>query len=118
MPPALPHVKSGKLRALAVTTAKRASAAPEVPTVAESGVPGFDVSNWQGIVAPMKTPRPVVQKLNHDLLATLKLQGMNEALANQGLEPVGSTPEQFGELIRREVARYTKVVKAANIRVE
>ncbi|HYH41261.1 MAG TPA: tripartite tricarboxylate transporter substrate-binding protein, partial [Burkholderiales bacterium] len=118
MPPALPHVKSGKLRALAVTTLKRATAAPDVPTVAESGVPGFDASNWQGIVVPMKTPRPVVQKLNRDILATLKLPGMGEALGNQGLEPVGGTPEQFSELIKREVARYTQVVKAANIRVE
>jgi tripartite-type tricarboxylate transporter receptor subunit TctC len=118
MPPALPHVKSGKLRALAVTTLKRATAAPEVPTVAESGVPGFDASNWQGLVAPMRTPRPILQKLNRDVLATLNLPGMSEALANQGLEPAGGTPEQFSELIKREVARYTKLVKAANIRVE
>src|SRR5687767_5466681 len=73
MPPALPHVKSGKLRALGVSTAKRAAAAPEVPTIAESGVPGFEVSNWQGITAPAKTPRPIVLKLNRDLATTLKL---------------------------------------------
>ena len=118
MPPALPHVKSGKLRALAVTTLKRATAASDVPTVAESGVAGFDASNWQGLVAPMKTPRTIVQKLNRDVLATLKLPGMSEALANQGLEPAGGTPEQFAELIKREVARYTQLVIAANIRVD
>jgi tripartite-type tricarboxylate transporter receptor subunit TctC len=118
MPPALPHVKSGKLRALGVSTAKRAAAAPEVPTIAESGVAGFDVSNWQGITAPLKTPRPIVLKLNHDLLATLKLPGMSDALAAQGLEGAGGTPEDFGKLIRSELAKYTRIVKEAGIRVD
>jgi tripartite-type tricarboxylate transporter receptor subunit TctC len=118
MPPALPHVKAGKLRALGVTTAKRAAAAPEVPTIAESGVKGFDVSNWQGIVAPAKTPREIVSKLHQDLAATLKLPGMPEALAAQGLEPASGTPEDFAALIRKEIARYTQVVKAAGIVVD
>ena len=118
MPPALPHVKSGKLRALGVSTAKRAAAAPDVPTIAESGVPGFDVSNWQGITAPVKTPRPIVLKLNGDLHATLKLPGMSDALAAQGLEPAGSTPEEFGRLIRADLDKYTRLVKAAGIRVD
>jgi tripartite-type tricarboxylate transporter receptor subunit TctC len=118
MPPALPHVKSGRLRALAVTTARRAAAAPEVPTVAESGVPGFDVSNWQGIVVPAKTPPAIVARLNRDILAALKLPGMAEALSAQGLEPAGGAPGPFGELIRAEIAKYRKVVQAAGIRVE
>jgi tripartite-type tricarboxylate transporter receptor subunit TctC len=118
MPPALPHVKSGKLRALGVSTAKRAAATPDVPTIAESGVPGFDVSNWQGITAPLKTPQPIVHKLNRDLNATLKLPGMSDALAAQGLEPVGGTPEEFGRLIRSEIAKYTRVVKAAGIKAD
>jgi tripartite-type tricarboxylate transporter receptor subunit TctC len=118
MPPALPHVKSGKLRALGVSTARRAAAAPDVPTIAESGVPGFEVSNWQGITAPAKTPRPIVLKLNRDLATTLKLPGMTEALAGQGLEPAASTPEEFGKLIRSELAKYTRIVKAAGIRVD
>jgi tripartite-type tricarboxylate transporter receptor subunit TctC len=118
MPPALPHVKSGKLRALAVTSARRAAAAPDVPTVAESGVPGFDVSNWQGIVVPLKTPVVIVQKLSRDLLATLKLPGLVDALNAQGLEPVGGTSAQFGELIRSEIAKYKTVVKAAGIRAD
>ncbi|MDP2239110.1 MAG: tripartite tricarboxylate transporter substrate binding protein [Burkholderiales bacterium] len=118
MPPALPHVKSGKLRALGVTTAKRATAAPEVPTIAESGVKGFNVSNWQGILLPAKTPAAIVRKLNRDLLATLKLPGMPEALAAQGLESAGSTPEAFGALIKAEIAKYTQVVKAAGIHVD
>jgi tripartite-type tricarboxylate transporter receptor subunit TctC len=118
MPPALPHVKSGKLRALGVSTAKRATATPDVPTIAESGVKGFDVSNWQGITAPIKTPRAIVTQLNGHLLATLKLPGMNEALAAQGLESAGSTPEEFGKLIKSEIDRYTRVVKTAGIKVD
>ena len=118
MPPALPHVKSGKLRALGVTTAKRVAAAPDVPTVAEAGVAGFDVSNWQGMLAPARTPGAIVGKLNRDVLATLKLPGMAEALAVQGLESAGSTSERFGALIKSEIFKYTQVVKAAGIKVD
>lgn len=118
MPPVLPQVKLGKLRALGVTTLKRAAAAPDVPTIAESGVKGFNVSNWQGVLAPAKTPAVLVKKLNQDILAALKLPGMTEALAVQGLEPAGGTPEEFSALIKSEIAKYTQVVKAARITVE
>lgn len=118
MPPALPHVKSGKLRALGVTSSKRVAAAPDVPTVAEAGVAGFDVSNWQGMLAPARTPGAIVGKLNRDVLATLKLPGMAEALAVQGLESAGSTSERFGALIKSEIFKYTQVVKAAGIKVD
>jgi len=118
MPPALPLVKAGKLRALGVTTAKRATAAPDVPTIAESGVKGFDVSNWQGLLAPIKTPAPIVRTLNAAVLKTLQQPGMSDALAAQGLESAGGTPEAFGALIKSEIERYTKVVKAAGIRVD
>jgi tripartite-type tricarboxylate transporter receptor subunit TctC len=118
MPPVLPQVKSGKLRALGVTTIKRAAAAPDVPTIAESGVKGFSVSNWQGVLAPAKTPVPIVRKLNQDILKSLALPGMTEALAQQGLEPAGGTPEEFGALIKSEIAKYTQVVKAARITVD
>ena len=118
MPPALPHVKAGRLRGLGVTSAKRAAVAAEVPTIAESGVTGFDVSNWQGILAPAKTPAAIVQKLNRDVLAALKLPGMNEALAAQGLESAGGAPAAFGALIRSEIDKYRKVVSAAGIRVD
>ena len=118
MPPALPQIKSGKLRALGVTTLKRAAAAPEVPTIAESGVKGFNVSNWQGVLAPAKTPATIVRKLNKDILAALRLPGMSEALAAQGLEPAGGTPEEFSALIKSEIAKYTQVVKAAKITVD
>ena len=118
MPPVLPQVKQGKLRAIAVTTIKRAAAAPDVPTIAESGVKGFNVSNWQGVLAPAKTPAALVKKLNADILASLKLPGMTEALAVQGLEPAGGTPEEFGALIKSEIAKYTQVVKAARISID
>lgn len=118
MPPALPHVKAGKLRAIAVTSAKRAAVTPDIPTVSESGVPDFVVENWQGIVVPRQTPPAIVQKLNRDLAAALKRPGMVEVLSAQGLEAATSTPEAFGELIKSEVAKYTKVVKAANIKID
>ena len=118
MPATLPQVKAGKLRALGVSGAKRSAAAPEVPTIAETGVPGFEVLNWYGIVAPSKTPGAIVQKLNGDLLATLKSPAMIESLNTQGLEAAGGTPEQFGVFIKSEIAKYAKVVKAAGIHVE
>lgn len=118
MPPALPLIKSGRLRALGVSTAKRAAIAPDVPTIAESGVKGFSVANWQGILAPIKTPGAIVRKLNHDVLATLKLPGMSEALTAQGLESAGGTPVEFTALIKAETAKYAQVVKAAGIHVD
>ena len=117
-PPALAQVKAGKLRALAVTTAKRAAAAPELPTVAEAGVPGFDVSNWQGIVAPSHLPRPLIERLNRDINAVLNSPQMNDSLAIQGLEAAGGTPEQFAALIKREVIKYAAIIKAAGLRAE
>ena len=118
MPPALPQIKNGKLRALGVTTAKRAAAAPDVPTIAESGVKGFNVSNWQGVLAPAKTPAVIVGRLNQHILAALKQPGMTEALAAQGLEPAGGTPGDFSALMKSEIAKYTQVVKAAKITVD
>ena len=118
MPSALPHVKTGKLRALGVSGLKRTAAAPEVPTIAEAGVPGFEVLNWQGMVVPSKTPPAIIQRLNSALLATLKMPKVIETLMGQGLEAAGSTPEQFGLLIKSEVTKYTKVVKDAKISVD
>jgi tripartite-type tricarboxylate transporter receptor subunit TctC len=118
MPPVIGHVKAGKLRALGVSTARRAQALPEVPTIAESGVSGFDVANWQGIVVPARTPRAIVMQLHRDILATMRLPGMADTLAQQGLEVATSTPEEFGALIKAEIERYTRLVQAAGIKAE
>jgi tripartite-type tricarboxylate transporter receptor subunit TctC len=118
MPPTLPHVKTGKLRALGVSGARRTPAAPDVPTIAEAGVPGFEVLNWYGIVAPGKTPAAIVQRLNRDLRTALKSPQMTESLGTQGLEDAADTPEKFGAFIKSEMAKYAKVVKAAGIRAE
>jgi len=118
MPATLPQAKSGKLRAIGVSGAKRAMAAPDVPTIAEGGVPGFEVLNWYGITLPAGTPQPVVRKLNQDLLTALALPAMTDAFNSQGLETAGGTPAEFGAFIKSEMTKYAKVVKAANIRAE
>ncbi len=110
------HVKSGKLRAIAVTSAKRSAAMPDVPTVAESGVEGFAVDNWQGIVAPRQTPPAIVQQMNQYIAAAVKRANMVEWMNSLGLESAISTPEAFSKLIAAEIATYTKVVKAANLK--
>jgi len=118
MPSVVPHVKTGKLRALGVSSTKRAGVVPDVPTIAEAGVPGFEVLNWQGSVVPRKTPDAIVQKLNRALLEALKSPETIKALANQGLDAAGGTPGQFGALIKSEIEKYGKVAKAANLRLE
>lgn len=118
MPPAVPHVKSGRLRALAVTSAKRAAIVPEIPTVAEAGVPGYEVEHWQGLVVPKATPLAIVQKLNRAVVTAMNRPGMIDVLKAQGLEGATSSPEAFGELIKSEIDKYTKVVKAANIKID
>jgi len=118
MPPPLPHVKTGKLRALGVTSLKRAKVAPNVPTIAESGVPGFEVENWQGIVVPIKTPRALVERLNRELTRLLATPGMADVLGVQGLDPAANTPGEFDKLIRVEIDRWRKLVKAAGIKID
>ncbi len=118
MPPALPHMKTGKLRALAVTSAKRAKAAPDVPAAVEAGAPGFEVDNWQGIVVPAKTPAPLIARLNKEILKVLEAPAMIEVLNAQGLDPAGGAPGQFDKLIRVEIDKWRKVVQAAGIKVD
>jgi tripartite-type tricarboxylate transporter receptor subunit TctC len=116
MPPALPHVKSGKVRAIAVTSAKRSPALPEVPTVAESGVKGYEAIAWQGLVAPAGTPKAVITRINAEFVKALKQPDVAAKLNDQGFEVVASTPEWFGEYIRTEIAKWTKVIKSAGIK--
>jgi tripartite-type tricarboxylate transporter receptor subunit TctC len=118
MPPPLPHVKTGKLRALGVTSLTRAKAVPDVPTIAESGVPGFEVENWQGIVVPAKTPRATIERLNREIVKVLAQPAMITVLGTQGLDTAANTPAQFDRLIRVEIEKWRKLVQAAGIRVE
>lgn len=112
------HVKSGKLRALAVTTDKRLAAYPDIPTIAESGVPGYDVVAWHGLVAPKGVPADIIKALNDGLNAGLASKQIVEKLEPSGVSPAGGTPAQFGELIKAEIPRYAKVVKDNNIQSE
>jgi tripartite-type tricarboxylate transporter receptor subunit TctC len=112
------QIKAGKLRALAVTTLQRASSMPEVPTMADAGLPGFDVSTWFGVFAPAGTPAPIVARLNSAMTAALRSPEMRERLARMGAEPAPGTPEQFSELLRRELSKYQQVVKFSGARVD
>ena len=112
------YVKGGRLTGLGVPSAKRSPALPDVPTFIESGLAGFEVYSWVGILAPAKTPRPIIDRLQKDIAAALREQDVRERYAALGIEPVGNTPEQFAEQIRADLARWEKVVKEANIRLE
>jgi tripartite-type tricarboxylate transporter receptor subunit TctC len=116
--PAMPHARNGKVRALAVTGAKRSSAAPDIPTVAESGLPGYEAIAWQGVLAPAGTPREAVQRLHAELVRVIAQQDARRMLAEQGYEPAGTSPEQFDAFIRTEIVKWFKVVKSAGITIE
>ena len=118
VPNVLPHVKAGKLVALGQTGVKRSPLISEIPTVAEAGVAGYEVTVWFGLVAPAGTPREVVQKLNAETVRILAMPDVRERFQAQGVEPVGSTPEQFGEHIRAQMSKWAKVVKDAGVTAE
>jgi len=112
------HLKSGRLRALAVTTARRSRAEPALPTMMEAGVPGYEVAGWYGVVAPAKVPPAIIARLNREIVRILLQSDVAEKLAADGSEPVGNTPEQFGAHIRSEIAKWRKVVNEAGIKAE
>jgi tripartite-type tricarboxylate transporter receptor subunit TctC len=118
MPPAMPHVKSAKLRALAVTTPRRSPAAPDVPTMAEAGIGGFDISNWFGLFAPAGTPDEVLNRLNAEVVKALSLPDVKERLASQGAETVGNTRAQFAAFVAAETAKYAKLVKESGAKAD
>src|SRR3954463_9274188 len=115
---AVPQVQAGKLRAVAVTTAKRIPALPNVPTVAESGVPGYDVTLWHGLIGPKGLPRNIVERLNSEVTKVLHIKATADQLQTDGVAPAGGTPEQFGEQIKKEIGIWRKVAADANVKVE
>lgn len=118
MPAAYPHVKSGNIRALAVTTSTRVGSVPELPTLAEAGVPNFDMSAWDGIWAPAGTPRPIVDRLNAAFNKALESAAVRERLVTMGAEPVGGKPEDLGRHVASELARWAEVVKKSGARID
>ena len=115
--PPLPHIKAGRLRALGVTSAQRVSSMPDIPAIGEA-VPGYEVVGWYGIAAPAQTPREIIARLHGEIVTIMKSPDVREKLAADGAEAVGSTPAQFAALIQAEIDKWSKVAKAAGIRVE
>ncbi len=114
----MPHVKAAKLRALAVTSIKRSAGIPDLPTVAESGVPGYDVTSWNGVLVPAGTPTAIITRLNTEFNKALSSTEIREQLIASGYDPDGGRPERLGDLIRTETAKWAKVVKAANMTID
>jgi len=115
---ALPLVKDGKLRGIAVTSAKRTALMPDTPTIAESGLPGYEVGNWYAIVAPAATPKAIVMRLNHEIVTALAVQDVKKRFVELAADPVGSTPEELLKYNRSEIAKWAKVIKSAGIKPE
>jgi len=118
LPPTLPQVKSGRLKGLAVTTAKRTSAIPELPTIAEAGVPGYEASTWYGVMAPAGTPNEITGRLYTAIIADLRTDDTRARIAADGGEVVGSTPEEFAATLKRDLAKWTRVVKESGARAD
>ena len=114
----LPHIRAGKLRALAVTSARRFPAMPDLPTVADTGLPGYEVISWNGVLAPAGTPQDIIAKLNAAFVKAIRAPQLRDKLLASGFEPVGSTPEEFGTHIRAETAKWAKVVKATGMKID
>jgi len=114
----LGQIRAGRVRALAVTTLKRSSLAPDLPTIAESGLPGFDISTWFGVFAPGGTPQPIVRKLHDEFVQALRAPDVQAKFRTLGAEPVGNTPEEFAAYIRSESQKYAKVIKASGAKVD
>jgi tripartite-type tricarboxylate transporter receptor subunit TctC len=115
---AIPQVKAGKIHALAVTTSKRTALLPDLPTIAEAGLPGYEANNWYGVMVPARTPHAIVELLNRDLVAILKNPSIKDILFHQGLDASPSTPQEFGDYIKSEIAKWANVVKASGAKAE
>ena len=112
------HAKAGRMRVLAVTTLKRSSTAPDLPTLAESGFPGFDTSLWFGLLAPAATPKEIVGKIHSDVVRALKLRDVEERIASQGADIVGNSPVEFAAFITAESAKYARIIKRAGVKLD
>jgi len=118
LPGSIGSIRNGRINAIAVTSAKRANAAPDIPTVAESGVPGYEASSWFALLAPAGTPRAIVMRLNAEVMSALQLKEVRDSLRRQGLDPTGSTPAEADAYLRSEIAKWTRVVREAGIRAD
>jgi tripartite-type tricarboxylate transporter receptor subunit TctC len=118
VPAAFPHVKAGRLRPIALSGTRRTPAAPGIPTIAESGLPGFAVTSWFGVAAPAKTPRPIVDRLNSEIVRALATPELRERMEGMGADPVGNTPEEYTRFVQNEIAKWGKVIKHAGIKGE
>jgi tripartite-type tricarboxylate transporter receptor subunit TctC len=117
-PTTLPLTRSGKLRAIAVTTQKRSPVADQIPTIAESGVPGYDANAWFGVFVPTGTPTTIISRLHQEIVKIIKLPDIRDRFLALGAEPLGSSPEQFSHFFRLEVAKWAKVVKASGAQID
>jgi tripartite-type tricarboxylate transporter receptor subunit TctC len=118
VPNVLQHIKAGRMKVIGVSGLQRSVLLPDTPTVAEAGVPGFEVNVWFGMQVPAGTPKAVVDKLNRDIVTLLKEPDVVQRFRNQGVEVAASTPEQFGTLVRSEITKWTQLIREANIRIE
>jgi tripartite-type tricarboxylate transporter receptor subunit TctC len=118
IPPLLPHVKAGRLRPLAVATSKRLPLLPDLPTIAEAALPGYEATSWYGVLAPAATPKEIIARLNAEIVKSIANPDTAERLSGEGAQPTASTPEQFGAFIKSEIARWGKVIKGAGVTAE
>ena len=118
LPGSIDQIRTGRIRAIAVTSAKRANAAPDIPTVAESGVPGYEASSWFALLAPAGTPGTIVTRLNAEALKALQMREVQEALTRQGMDPTGTTPAEADAYLKSEIAKWTRVVRESGIRAD
>jgi tripartite-type tricarboxylate transporter receptor subunit TctC len=116
--PLTPLVKSGKIKAIAVSGEKRLRSLPDVPTFTQAGLPGYEVKSWQGLLAPAKTPKAIIDKLSQEIGRILQTHDVSETLINMGADPFVSTPQEFAALIKRDLVRYAKLIKDANIKLD
>ena len=117
-PSAVPQIQSGRIRGIAVTTLKRSKSLPDLPTVAESGLPGFEALAWNGVLVPTGTPPVIINKLHAEIMKNLKQQDFLDKIAVLGFEPVGSTPAEFGDFVKAELAKWAKVARDSGAKAE